>query len=115
VQDNPHLRKTLKTYFAREGFQVLEAGTSLDATRQAEHAARVDLLLSDFSLPDGSGPELARALRERFPRLKLLLAIGHPEQRAALREDELTGVISKPFDLQQFGATVLRLLDSGRG
>lgn len=114
VQDNPHLRKTLKTYFAREGFQVLEAGTCLEANGLAERAARLDLVLSDFSLPDGSGPELARALRERFPRLKLLLAIGHPEQRAALREDELTAVISKPFDLQQFGTVVLRLLDSGR-
>lgn len=114
VQDNPHLRKTLKTYFAREGFQVLEAGTSGEAARLAEHAARIDLVLSDFSLPDGSGPELGRALRSRFPRLKLLLAIGHPEQRGALREDELTAVISKPFDLQQFGTVVLRLLDSSR-
>lgn len=112
VQDNPHLRKTLRTYFAREGFRVLDAGSSLEAMRLVEQHQRIDLLLTDFSLPDGSGPELGRALREREPDLKLLIATGHPEQRAALREDERTAVISKPFDLQQFGTLVQRLIDA---
>jgi two-component system, cell cycle sensor histidine kinase and response regulator CckA len=112
VQDNPHLRKTLKTYFAREGYRVLEAESSFEAVHLIEHDARVDLLLTDFCLPDGNGSELARALRRVRPELKVLIAIGHPEQRAALREDERTAVISKPFDLQQFGALVQRLLDT---
>lgn len=112
VQDNPHLRKTIKTYFAREGYRVLEAESCFEAARLAEREARVDLLLSDFSLPDGNGPELARALRLQLPRLKVLIATGHIEQRAALREDDRTAVISKPFDLQQFGALVQRLLDA---
>lgn len=112
VQDNPHLRKTLKTYFSREGYRVLDADSSLEALRLAEQEARVDLLLTDFSLTDGSGPDLGRALRERLPSLKVLIAIGHPEQRAALREDDRTAVISKPFDLQQFGALIQRLLET---
>ena len=112
VQDNPHLRKTLKTYFAREGYRVLEAESSFEAVHLIEHDARVDLLLTDFSLPDGNGSELARALRRVLPELKVLIATGHPEQRAALREDDRTAVINKPFDLQQFGALVQRLLDT---
>jgi CheY-like chemotaxis protein len=112
VQDNPHLRKTLKTYFAREGYQVLEAESSFEAVHLIEHDARVDLLLTDFSLPDGNGSELARALRRVLPALKVLIATGDPEQRATLREDDRTAVISKPFDLQQFGALVHRLLDT---
>jgi two-component system, cell cycle sensor histidine kinase and response regulator CckA len=112
VQDNPHLRKTIKTYFAREGYRVLEAESSFEAVNLIEHDARVDLLLTDFCLPDGNGSELARALRRVLPELKVLIATGHPEQRAALREDDRTAVISKPFDLQQFGALVQRLLDT---
>jgi two-component system cell cycle sensor histidine kinase/response regulator CckA len=112
VQDNPHLRKTIKTYFAREGYRVLEAESSFEAVHLIEHDARVDLLLTDFSLPDGNGNELARALRRVLPELKVLIATGHPEQRATLREDERTAVINKPFDLQQFGALVHRLLDT---
>jgi CheY-like chemotaxis protein len=112
VQDNPHLRKTIKTYFAREGYRVLEAESTFEATHLVEGDTRIDLLLTDFSLPDGTGPELARALRRQLPDLKVLIATGHPEQRAALREDDRTAVISKPFDLQQFGALVQRLLDT---
>jgi two-component system, cell cycle sensor histidine kinase and response regulator CckA len=110
VQDNPHLRKTLKTYFAREGYRVLEAESSFEAIHLIEHEAGVDLLLTDFSLPDGIGSELARALRRVLPALKVLIATGHPDQRAAIREDARTAVIGKPFDLQQFGALVQRLL-----
>lgn len=110
VQDNPHLRKTLKTYFAREGYRVLEAESSLEAVRLVEQEGRVDLLLTDFVLPDGPGSELARALRERLPSLRVLISTGNAEQRAALREDERTAVISKPFDLQEFGSQVQRLV-----
>ena len=113
VQDNPHLRKTIKTYFAREGYRVLEAESTFEAVHLAEQGARIDLLLVDYSLPDGSGPELARALRQQLPELKVLIATGHPEQRATLREDDRTAVISKPFDLQQFGALIQRLLEAG--
>lgn len=115
VQDNPHLRKTIKTYFAREGYRVLEAESCFEAAHIAEHDARIDLLLTDFSLPDGNGPELTRALRQQLPGLKVLIATGHPEQRAAIREDDRTAVISKPFDLQQFGALIQRLLDAKPG
>lgn len=114
VQDNPHLRKTLKTYFAREGYRVLDADCSLEALRVAEGAAHVDLLLTDFILTDGRGLELGGVLRRRSPALKVLLTIGHPEQRAVIPEDDRTATISKPFDLRQFSDLVERLLAQPR-
>lgn len=114
VQENPHLRKTLKTYFGREGFAVLDADCGLEAMRVAEGAARIDLLLSDFLLTDGSGLDLGAALRERLPDLKVLITLGHPEQRAAVQEDDRTATLSKPFDLRQFSELVERLLRPAR-
>jgi PAS domain S-box-containing protein len=55
VQDNPHLRKTLRSYFAREGYRVLDADCSIEAARIAESATGIDLLLTDFMLSDGGG------------------------------------------------------------
>lgn len=110
VQDNPHLRKTLKTYFTREGYQVLDADCSIDAARLAEQAGRVDLLLTDFMLPDGSGVELGAALRLTWPQLKVLVTVGYAEQRAAVPADGRTATISKPFDLRQFGELIEELL-----
>jgi CheY-like chemotaxis protein len=111
VQDNPHLRKTLKTYFAREGYQVLDADCSIEAARLAEQASRIDLLLTDYVLPDGGGVELGAALRLGYPELKVLITVGYAEQRAAVPEDDRTATISKPFDLRQFGELIERLLE----
>jgi two-component system, cell cycle sensor histidine kinase and response regulator CckA len=111
VQDNPHLRKTLKTYFAREGYRVLDADSSLEALRLAKQFPRIDLLLTDYGLTDGGGIELARAVRQHVPALKVLIATSHPEQRAAIEEDDRTRSIAKPFDLQQFGSLIQRLLE----
>lgn len=111
VQDNPHLRKTLHHYFARGGFRVLDADSGLEALRQVERRGRVDLLLTDYVLTDGSGGELGRALRERLPSLRVLIATGDTEQRAALHLDDRTAIINKPFDLREFGAIVDRLLE----
>jgi PAS domain S-box-containing protein len=110
VQDNPHLRKTLRTYFAREGFRVLDADSGRQALRVAEQNVDVDLLVTDVVLTDGSGRELNRALRERLPSLRTLISIGNAEQGATLSLDERTALISKPFDLREFGALVERLL-----
>jgi two-component system, cell cycle sensor histidine kinase and response regulator CckA len=111
VQDNPHLRKTIKTYFSREGYRVLEAESTFEAMQLVERDNRIDLVLTDYALPDGNGPDLLRALRRHVPAVKSLVAIGNPEQRAAITEDDRTAVITKPFDLQQFGALIQRLLD----
>jgi CheY-like chemotaxis protein len=110
VQDNPHLRKTLKTYFAREGYRVVDADSSWEAVHLLEHTARIDLLFTDYSLTDSTGFELARAMRQQLPELKVLIATGHPEQRATIREDDRTAIIAKPFDLRELGQLVERLL-----
>lgn len=110
VQDNLHLKKTLRTYFAREGFRVLDAESGSQALRIVEQDLDIDLLLTDFVLTDGSGSELNRALRQRLPSLRTLVSIGNAEQGATLKLDERTALISKPFDLREFGALVERLL-----
>jgi CheY-like chemotaxis protein len=111
VQENPHLRKTLRNYFAREGFQVLDADSGLEALRLVETCPTIDLLLTDFVLTDGGGGQLGRALRERLPSLRVLVAIGDQGQRAGVSLDERTAVISKPFDLREFGALIEKLLE----
>jgi CheY-like chemotaxis protein len=39
--------------------------------------ASVDLLITDYLMPDGTGAELIRRLRERQPSLKVLIMTGH--------------------------------------
>jgi CheY-like chemotaxis protein len=62
--------KALSSYRVRTARGVAEA-ISVGAD------ASVDLLITDYLMPDGTGAELIRRLRERQPSLKVLIMTGH--------------------------------------
>src|SRR5262249_3659662 len=65
VEDDDLVRLLTAKVLRRRGYQVLEASTAHEATQRAGgHAGPIHLLLSDVGLPQVSGPDLARRLRE---------------------------------------------------
>jgi CheY-like chemotaxis protein len=66
----------------------------------------IDLLLTDGSLPDGSGVVLARSARSVRPELKVILASG------SLDTDQgFDAVLLKPFDSAQLLHAVTTVLN----
>ena len=63
LDDEPAVRASFSVYLTRKGFAVAEAGTLAQA-RQAMMAQSVDGLLLDVRLPDGSGLDWIREVRE---------------------------------------------------
>lgn len=63
VEDEPALRRFEVTTLDREGFEVHEAA-NLERGLIEARTRRPDMLLLDLGLPDGSGVELIRQLRE---------------------------------------------------
>lgn len=75
----------------------------------AEHAERAleilgsdadsfALVLCDQSLPDTSGLELMRIIRERYPTLRLVLTTGFAGSEIETAAGEFDGLLPKPFD-----------------
>ena len=64
VEDHEDTRHVLHQLMTRWGHTVTAAGAVAQA-RDAIAAGSFDLLLSDISLPDGSGIEVVAALREK--------------------------------------------------
>ena len=61
-----------------------EATSGADALSQlAKHPA--DVVLLDVAMPDTSFVETLRALRERFPRTRVIVLTGHAEEEYAVR------------------------------
>lgn len=64
VDDHELIRQGLRRALERNGFQVVsEAGTVAEARRQIG-LNRPQVVVTDVSLPDGTGIDLARALRQ---------------------------------------------------
>ena len=75
VDDDPMLRRALAMVLGRAGYDLLQAGDGAEALALAE-GRRIDLVVSDLSMPRMGGLELAQALRARCPTLPVLLISG---------------------------------------
>ena len=85
VDDHEVVRQGLVALLdRREGFQVVaEAGTVAEAIDQAERH-HPDLVVMDVRLPDGSGIEACRAIRERRPETRIIMLTSYPDEEAVL-------------------------------
>ncbi|MBC7293575.1 MAG: response regulator [Thermoleophilia bacterium] len=114
VEDEPSVRSLVVRVLTREGYQVLEAGSSdeaLDLLVKGDHP--VDLLLTDVVLPGVmGGPQLAACLLEQNPRLPVLYMSGYPQELVeptANRPSKLN-FLAKPFPPQVLVERVRELL-----
>ena len=98
VEDDPNVARTLAQRLGSSGFAVTHAA-SVAAARRALAAQRFELALLDVGLPDGSGLDVARSLREHSPATALvfLTAHGEPEQRIEGLELGADDYVTKPF------------------
>ncbi|OLN30761.1 DNA-binding response regulator, LuxR family [Desulfovibrio sp. DV] len=78
VDDHPLFREGLKAILRRDpSFEVAgEAGSYAEGLRVAK-ACRPDLAVLDISLPDRSGIQLARELRQMLPEVAILMVSMH--------------------------------------
>lgn len=102
VEDERNVGSTLVERLRQEGFDVTWAMTSGDAELEIE-ARRFDLALMDVGLPDGSGFEVAAALRKTQPGTAIifLTAFGSPEDRVRGLELGAEDYVVKPFHFKE--------------
>jgi len=78
VDDHPFFREGLKSLLAQNAaFEVVgEAGEGDEALKKAEDL-RPDLVIMDITLPDMSGIEVTRNIRESLPDTKVVMLSMH--------------------------------------
>lgn len=86
VDDEPSIRKLLRTLLTRWGYRTLVAQDGKQALEiAAEHPGDIDLLLSDVSMPVMDGQELAETLTKKRPAIKVILMSGYSHFQVVLR------------------------------
>lgn len=100
VEDHEPTRVALTRLLLRRKFEVRSAG-SVDEARSVAANGGIDLLLSDVGLPDGSGYDLMRELRD-LPGLRgiALTGYGKDEDIAMSRAAGFAAHLTKPVDVR---------------
>ena len=116
IEDEPDIRKTLEYNISREGYDVISA-SSLSEGREKLESASFSLLLLDLMLPDGSGLDLCRELKQDKSLSSMPVII------LTAKDDEVDKVVgfelgaddyvTKPFSVRELILRVKAVLKRG--
>ena len=118
VDDRPDVAATAGTILEDFGYKVVVVDNPRAAVEILDGEARIDLLFTDLIMPGGmNGVMLARAARERQPKIKVLLTTGYAE--ASLERTDAGGtefeIINKPYKRMELARRVRRVIDGPTG
>jgi EAL domain-containing protein (putative c-di-GMP-specific phosphodiesterase class I) len=108
VDDDAAVRRSYGRVLTRAGMMVLEAPDTEDAITILRSDAELDVLVSDYNLPTGTGLDLLAKAQQLNPDLPVLIMTGMPTVDTAVRALERGAIrfLTKPINADEFCDTV---------
>jgi two-component system NtrC family sensor kinase len=113
VDDDEHIRRSLRRVLSRIDCTVLEAPESATALETLAREA-VQVVISDYRMPGMDGVELLRVVKERYPGTQRVLLTGQADTsaiEAAVNRSEIFRFIWKPWDESHLLLTIQDAID----
>ncbi len=107
IEDDPAVAENLRVGLTREGFAVTCVATGTEGTGSAQRDPP-HLVLLDSRLPDGSGLDVCREMRQKGLRQPLIVLTARAEELDKVLGLEMgaDGYITKPFGLRELAAHI---------
>lgn len=104
ADDEPAIRRLLRTSLGAQGWRVLEAASGQEAIAAAKPP--VDVLLLDLGLPDTDGLDVIRTLREAGVTIPIVVLSAREDERGKVTALELGAddYVTKPFGMAELVA-----------
>lgn len=108
VDDDTDLLEILVEVLSLEGHQVRRATSGNDGKGLLMAEPDIDLVISDYMMPNGNGKELLDFVRQMSPmRPGFFMMTGHANMSAEeMLRDGAQACIYKPFDIDRFISAV---------
>ena len=111
VDDESRMRKLIRDFLEREGYQILEAADGVEALDIFYAEKNIDLILLDVMMPRMDGWQVCKEVRE-YSKVPIMMLTARAEEQNELKGFEL-GVdeyVTKPFSPKILVARVGALL-----
>jgi two-component system KDP operon response regulator KdpE len=107
VDDEPSIRRALRTTFGTLGFDIAEAVTGEQALPLLR-ASNFDAVLLDVNMPGMGGIQACREIRRQFPRLAVLMLTvrDHENDKVEALDAGADDYVTKPFPIRELVARV---------
>ena len=115
VEDEPTVRMLVIETLEDHGYITFEADNAVAALEIVKASGRIDLMLTDITLPGQNGQELAQAAIRVRPELKILFMTGYAHNVDLSIVGAGSGridIITKPFSLDGLARKVRTIIDS---
>jgi DNA-binding response OmpR family regulator len=112
IEDDSYICNLLRVFLEHRGFDVTFAVTYA-AGEAAIDEMKPRIVILDIALPDGDGLDLLRHFRDDLHRTEpviIMTAYRREQKYVEAFERGATGFVTKPFDLQEFGDDLERIL-----
>ncbi len=112
VDDAPDTLELLQRNLAGEGYTVFTASSVAEAIRVLDESP-VDIVITDMKMPEVTGLELVRHVRQNLPDTGIIVITGYPSVDGVV-EAMKTGAdeyVSKPFTSKELSGAVRRVSD----
>jgi two-component system response regulator HydG len=92
----------LKTWFTKKGFEVRTSLSVADAKKEIE-SSQPNLIISDLRLPDGSGLDLLKWTKDKYPEIVIIMMTNYADIQTAVESIRAGAYdyIAKPFNPEQ--------------
>lgn len=113
VDDEPGVRAFFERILSEDGYYVTAVGTAHQAMRTLSDG-EFEVVVLDFSLPDGDGLEIVRQIHSEAPHLPILAISGFMvgDMPTIALAAGATDTLAKPTTPRKLRNAVYRLLDA---
>ncbi len=111
VDDEAHIRTTVKMVLTKAGYDVVEAEDGergIQAIKTGDNPLMVDMILCDMQMPKIDGVGAIAHFRAQFPSVPVVVMTGHPDVQAAakLMKQGVKDYLVKPIEKEKLLAVV---------
>ncbi len=103
VDDKRAQLKTLRRGLIVKGYRVVEAISGNEALNHLSRDHKIDLVLTDYSMPEMNGIELLKKIREKNKTIPIVIMSAYGDKDLVIEgmHYRCDGFIDKPFDMEE--------------
>ncbi|MEW6726994.1 MAG: sigma-54 dependent transcriptional regulator [Bacillota bacterium] len=115
IDDEEHMCWALSKAMQQEGYRVTTATSGREGLDKL-HQHGASLMIVDLKIPDMSGLDVLKAVKESYPKLPVIIITAHGTIQTAIEAMKAgaSDYITKPFDLDELKIVVKKTLQVSR-